>query len=216
MVVECTELEKAWDRVYRQHGVVWGVQPTSSLVLILNKWKTPAGRALDFGCGTGRNSVYAANKGWEVTAVDCSQEAIRVAKRLTSSTLLARIEYTTSTEPISDEKYDLVICCGVLHAYNDKKAARLCTVLRETLRPKGLLLASFFCGCIEPQRLNGFRIIECGNQSFKVWPHCKEDFADWLYPSPVQVLKHGLSTDQHGFETEHVHHVVHCVARMES
>ena len=40
----------------------------------------PAGRALDLGCGTGRNSVYLARHSWNVTGVDFVEHAITLAR----------------------------------------------------------------------------------------------------------------------------------------
>jgi SAM-dependent methyltransferase len=39
------------------------------------------GRALDIGCGTGRDAVYLAKRGWRVTAVDFVDEALKKARR---------------------------------------------------------------------------------------------------------------------------------------
>ena len=216
MVSNHAELKDTWDRVYEQFGAFWGLRPTSSLVSLLNNWKVPAGRALDFGCGTGRNAIYAASKGWMVTAVDFSGEAIRIAKKLTNGTLIARIKYTSSTELRHIEEYNLVMCCGVLHGYDKKEAAQICVALRKSLYPGGLFLTSFFCRCEDSQYLNNFQPIVCGTEKFMVWPHSWQDFANWVYPSTVQILKHGLSPEQHGYEGAHFHHVVHCVARIES
>ena len=41
----------------------------------------PPGRALDVGCGTGRDAVYLATRGWQVTAVDISATAIARARQ---------------------------------------------------------------------------------------------------------------------------------------
>jgi SAM-dependent methyltransferase len=38
------------------------------------------GRALDLGCGSGRHAVWLAERGWQVTAVDFSREALRQAR----------------------------------------------------------------------------------------------------------------------------------------
>jgi len=41
----------------------------------------PPGRALDVGCGTGRDAVYLAQRGWHVTAVDIVDDAIAKARQ---------------------------------------------------------------------------------------------------------------------------------------
>ena len=40
----------------------------------------PPGRALDIACGAGRNAIYLASMGWEVTAVDSSSAALDLAR----------------------------------------------------------------------------------------------------------------------------------------
>jgi len=40
----------------------------------------PAGTALDLGCGTGDNSIYLANHGWQVTGVDFVSKAVDKAR----------------------------------------------------------------------------------------------------------------------------------------
>jgi SAM-dependent methyltransferase len=39
------------------------------------------GRALDLGCGTGRNAIYLARHGWQVTGVDMIERALETARR---------------------------------------------------------------------------------------------------------------------------------------
>ena len=71
--VEATEL--MWDRRYREHG--WSSVPDENLVELVTGL-TP-GRAIDLGCGTGRNSLRLALSGWEVTGVDVSSVGLEMA-----------------------------------------------------------------------------------------------------------------------------------------
>jgi cyclopropane fatty-acyl-phospholipid synthase-like methyltransferase len=43
--------------------------------------RTPPGRAVDFGCGTGTNAITLAGHGWTVTGIDFSSRALRLAER---------------------------------------------------------------------------------------------------------------------------------------
>jgi len=44
------------------------------------------GRALDLGCGNGRHAMWLAERGWQVTAVDFSTEALRQARERSVAT----------------------------------------------------------------------------------------------------------------------------------
>ena len=78
----------------------------------------PAGRALDLACGAGRHSIWLAERGWEVTAVDYSPAAIDLLKQrsesksLTIDTRIADLERGEFLiEPAS---YDLILICHYL------------------------------------------------------------------------------------------------------
>jgi ubiquinone/menaquinone biosynthesis C-methylase UbiE len=62
-----------WNRRYRQKEFVWSVEPNRFLAPEV-EGLTP-GRALDLAAGEGRNAVWLASRGWEVTAVDWSDVA---------------------------------------------------------------------------------------------------------------------------------------------
>lgn len=66
-----------WNRRYAEHP--WPTEPDASLVGRVEPL-TP-GRALDLGCGTGRNSLWLARQGWRVTGVDASSVGLAVALR---------------------------------------------------------------------------------------------------------------------------------------
>ena len=69
-----------WDCRYRGTELVWTAQPNRFVVEELHA--LPPGRALDLGSGEGRNAVWLAERGWQVTAVDFSPVALAKARRL--------------------------------------------------------------------------------------------------------------------------------------
>jgi SAM-dependent methyltransferase len=67
-----------WDRRYSQPDLLWSATPSRFLVEEAAELAT--GRALDLACGEGRNSLWLAELGWHVTAVDYSSVAIAKAR----------------------------------------------------------------------------------------------------------------------------------------
>jgi 2-polyprenyl-3-methyl-5-hydroxy-6-metoxy-1,4-benzoquinol methylase len=72
-----------WDNRYRENAYAYGTQPNQFFKAMLDRL-TP-GRLLLPAEGEGRNAVYAARNGWQVTAVDFSAEACRKAQELAQS-----------------------------------------------------------------------------------------------------------------------------------
>ena len=57
-----------------------GTVPDELIQLVEGDDALPAERALDIGCGTGTQSVYLADRGWEVTGVDAVERPLRRAR----------------------------------------------------------------------------------------------------------------------------------------
>jgi SAM-dependent methyltransferase len=71
---------EAWDERYGSQELVWSAEPNRFLVE--EAMGMPPGRALDVACGEGRNAIWLATRGWEVTAFDFSKVAIEKAGRI--------------------------------------------------------------------------------------------------------------------------------------
>ena len=69
-----------WDQRYASTELVWTAEPNPFVVEELAS--DPPGRALDLGAGEGRNSIWLATQGWQVTAVDFSGVALAKGARL--------------------------------------------------------------------------------------------------------------------------------------
>ncbi len=66
-----------WDRRYTGSELLWTAQPNRFLVD--KSSDLSPGRALDVACGEGRNAVWLAEQGWQVTGVDFSEVALEKA-----------------------------------------------------------------------------------------------------------------------------------------
>ena len=72
-----------WNRRYAGSELLWTAQPNRFLVAETRN--LAPGRALDLACGEGRNAVWLAEQGWQVTGVDFSEVALEKAARLAQS-----------------------------------------------------------------------------------------------------------------------------------
>lgn len=69
-----------WDKTYSEPGYAFGTDPNDFLVQVAAR--IPPGPVLCLGEGEGRNAVYLAARGHEVTAVDYSQVGLKKARAL--------------------------------------------------------------------------------------------------------------------------------------
>ncbi|MBC8366066.1 class I SAM-dependent methyltransferase [bacterium] len=70
-----------WDERFKDEGFVYGTKPNGFLESVAGKFK-PGGRLLSLGAGEGRNEVWLAERGFQVTAVDSSQVGLDKLQRL--------------------------------------------------------------------------------------------------------------------------------------
>ena len=76
-----TNKQHQWNERYSSEELVWGIEPNRFLAEELGDAE-PVGRVLDLACGEGRNAIWLAERGFEVTAVDFSEVAIERARGL--------------------------------------------------------------------------------------------------------------------------------------
>ncbi len=81
------QIEVEWENSYKKADIPnmpWeAFKPPSRLVKLIDAGKIRLGKAIDLGCGLGTNAVYLARKGFEVTALDVSETALKYASRQT-------------------------------------------------------------------------------------------------------------------------------------
>lgn len=106
-------LKDEWDNRYAASPRLFRAEPDESLVGFVTP--LPAGTAVDLGAGEGRNSLWLASRGWEVTAIDASAVALgRLAAAAEEVGLSVRtvVDDLVGSRPTSPEA-DLVVLAYV-------------------------------------------------------------------------------------------------------
>jgi SAM-dependent methyltransferase len=95
------------------------------------------GKALDFGMGQGRNAVFLAMQGWDVTGFDPSDEGVRLAQA-NAAKAGVKIRALVST----DDQFDFGVAQWDLIAmtYVRSPAARDADRIRRALAPGGIFV----------------------------------------------------------------------------
>lgn len=133
-------MRSPWAKEYlkRPQEYIWGTEP-ASFARRVAALAVPGGRVLDLGCGEGRDSVFFAAQGFEVTGVDVSGAGIVKGRRLAESRGvrvrwlvgdMARVRY--------DGPFDLVYSLGAIHYVPRRLRSRLFKRLKSLTRPGGV------------------------------------------------------------------------------
>jgi SAM-dependent methyltransferase len=132
----------SWDARYAGPDRVWTAEPNPFVVETFAD--LPPGRALDLGTGEGRHATWFASRGWSVTAVDFSAEAVRKARALQAAhapATVGRVEWVEAdvvAQPPRPRAYDAVAVMYLhLPAPQRRQAMRGAA---EALAPGGTLL----------------------------------------------------------------------------
>jgi len=102
-----------WDERYASTELVWSAEANRFVVEELAR--LPPGRALDLGAGEGRNAIWLAEHGWQVTAVDFSTVGLDKGAKLAESRGVSVdwVEADLLAYRPAAEAYDLVLLAYV-------------------------------------------------------------------------------------------------------
>jgi tellurite methyltransferase len=110
-------MQNIYDKRYSQNGYYWGKRPSAicyRILQIIPPEKTV--RLLDIGCGEGRNAVFFARNGYEVTAFDLSPRGVEKTKHYADEVGVSiEVFQANLNEFRLKEKFDVIFSIGVLH-----------------------------------------------------------------------------------------------------
>ena len=104
-------------------------------------------RILDAGCGGGRNLVYLLRSGFDVRAIDASEDNVSRVRALYAQLAPKQGEdrvqvASVEDQPFADGAFDVIISNAVLHfARNDAHFEAMVSEMWRVLAPEGILFA---------------------------------------------------------------------------
>lgn len=122
-----------WDERYAADNLPWDTgRPSPHLIEVIERGTIPPSRVLEVGCGTGTNTLWLAERGFEVLGVDISTRAIAKAKAKSAGASVEFRELDFLTAELDAAPFDFVFDRGVLHVFDD--AASRATFARHVAR----------------------------------------------------------------------------------
>ena len=106
------------------------------------KYIPKQGAILDLGCGSGRDSLYFLNNGFDVTSMDASIEMVKLSSKLINQKTIHR-----KIEDIDfKDKFDGIWACASLLHINKNATVDVYNKLLSALKIEGILYASYKYG----------------------------------------------------------------------
>jgi SAM-dependent methyltransferase len=129
--------KERWDRRYEREMYVYGKEPAAFLKQKINMLKK--GKALVLAMGEGRNAVYLAQNGFDVTGVDISGIAIEKCKKLAEerSLIVNTVVADLTDYNMGEAQYDLI----TNFYFYDKS---LFPAIIDALKPGGIFILEQF------------------------------------------------------------------------
>ncbi|GAB2624557.1 class I SAM-dependent methyltransferase [Streptomyces capparidis] len=141
-----------WDDFYTDRSrpvPFFAAKPDENLVAYLDRGLIPPGRALDLGCGPGRNALHLAARGFEVDAVDLSPAAVAWAEeRAREAGAEVRLHrgdaFALASSGALGGPYDLVYDSGCFHHLPPHRRVSYLSLLDRVLAPGGAFALTCF------------------------------------------------------------------------
>lgn len=135
-----------YEERYRSGEYYWGITPNDLAFEVLRaKYPTRPLRLLEIGCGEGRDSVFFAKNGYEVTAFDLTESGIEKAKRLADVHQVEVNFFRADMRQFRlEEEFDVIYSSGVFHIIPQELRKEIFQNYKVHTAPGGLNAANVF------------------------------------------------------------------------
>jgi 2-polyprenyl-3-methyl-5-hydroxy-6-metoxy-1,4-benzoquinol methylase len=170
-----------WNSMLTAQHPAFNTAPNAFLVRIATTRKP--GRALDVGMGQGRNAIWLAQHGWEVTGFDPAEHAVALARQIASE---QGLRITAEISGIDDfdfgeHRWDLIVL-----SYIDSR--RVIPAIQRALCPEGIVVVEAFHRDATRDRSIGSVVVYASGEL----PALFSDLDVLIYEEPIETADFGL------------------------
>lgn len=130
-----------YEKLYQGQEYYWGLEPADFLDQLIELTANRKGKVkvLDIGCGEGKDAVYMAQKGFDVTAFDITESGIKKTKELALS---KNVSINAFVADINDfclaEQFDIIFSTGTIQYLQDDRINSFFEKVKKLTAPNGI------------------------------------------------------------------------------
>jgi|TARA_B100002003_G_C13913551_1_gene444499 tellurite methyltransferase len=187
------KLKEHYDNLYSSEKIVFGSGRPSQLIEQLLDY-TQSGTVLDIGGGEGRNAIFLAEKGFDVTVIDISSEGI---KKLNNLAKEKNLDIETSIRDVIEDRikknYDIMVSSFMLHHLDKAEALGLIGNMMQHTSPGGFNVIATFT-----KDGDFFRKKPDTKQFYPDLGQIKEIYKDWEIVTYAEINSRAHATNKDG------------------
>ena len=132
-------MSEFWEEMFQKIGTLWQFEPAESAILTNNLFSENEFRKILIpGIGYGRNAKPFIEMGLEVTGIEISETAIRLARE--NGMNFPIYHGSVNQMPFDDSFYDGIYCYALIHLLNQNERRRFLKNCYNQLRDGGIMV----------------------------------------------------------------------------
>ncbi|TWH58106.1 Xre family transcriptional regulator [Desulfitobacterium sp. LBE] len=135
-----------YEEEYKTQEYYWGIVPSKMCLRVLELMPpTTRLKLLDIGCGEGKDAVFFARNGYDVTAFDISDAGIEKTKHLADNAgIQVKVFKADILDYRLDTNFDILFSSGVLHYVKPQLREEIFSNYKQFTNPNGLHIFNVF------------------------------------------------------------------------
>lgn len=132
-------MSEFWDNMFQKIGTIWSFQPTDSALQVSEFFASKNLRQILIpGIGFGRNAKPFLEKGMDVTGIEISETAIRLARE--NGLNIAIHHGSVEQMPFDDSIYDGIYCYALIHLLHQRERRQFLKNCYNQLGADGIMV----------------------------------------------------------------------------